>query len=54
MIRPSLRHEKSLLRQGHHVIAGCDEVGRGALGGPVTVGFAAVDADTRRVPKGSG
>lgn len=52
MIRPSLRHEKSLLRQGHHLIAGCDEVGRGALGGPVSVGFAVVDAETRRVPKG--
>lgn len=40
------------MREGHLVVAGCDEVGRGALGGPVTVGFAAVDASTRRVPKG--
>lgn len=45
---PSLRHEKRLLRQGHVLVAGCDEVGRGALAGPVTVGLAVVDASVRR------
>ncbi len=33
-------------------IAGCDEVGRGALGGPVSVGIVVVDAVTRRPPTG--
>lgn len=52
MIRPSLRHEKALLRAGHGVVVGCDEVGRGALSGPVTVGMVAVDANVSRVPGG--
>lgn len=50
--RPSLRREKSLLREGHHLLAGCDEVGRGALAGPVSVGMVVVDAGARRVPAG--
>ena len=33
--RPSLAEEKSLAAQGYHLIAGVDEVGRGALAGPV-------------------
>src|SRR5208282_4036691 len=33
-------------------IAGCDEVGRGSLGGPVSVGLVVVDATTRRPPTG--
>lgn len=52
MIRPDLRQEKSLLRQGHGVVAGCDEVGRGALSGPVTVAVVTVDHVTGRVPIG--
>jgi len=52
MIRPSLRHEKALFRAGHSVVAGCDEVGRGALSGPVTVGLVAVDIRVGRVPAG--
>ncbi|HVQ19335.1 MAG TPA: ribonuclease HII, partial [Actinomycetes bacterium] len=52
MIRPSLRVEKSLMRDGHPVVVGCDEVGRGALGGPVSVGVVAVDASIGRVPTG--
>ena len=50
--RPSLRREKSLLREHAVLVAGCDEVGRGALAGPVTVGVVVVDADVRRVPAG--
>lgn len=50
--RPSLRREKSLLRQGGHWLAGCDEVGRGALAGPVSVGMVVIDAGARRVPPG--
>ena len=50
--RPSLRREKALLRDTAVLVAGCDEVGRGALAGPVTVGLVVVDADVRRMPAG--
>ncbi len=50
--RPSLRREKALLRSGGRFLAGCDEVGRGALAGPVSVGVVVVDADAGRVPAG--
>lgn len=52
MTRPSLRLEKSLLREGRIRVAGVDEVGRGALCGPVTVGVVVVAADIGRVPDG--
>jgi ribonuclease HII len=50
--RPSLRREKALLREGNSLLAGCDEVGRGALAGPVSVGVVVVDAGAGRVPSG--
>lgn len=50
--RPSLRVERSLHREGYAVLAGMDEVGRGALAGPVTVGVVAVDPDCRSAPSG--
>ena len=34
--KPSLTEEKKLAKQGYELIAGVDEVGRGALAGPVT------------------
>ncbi|HEX77661.1 MAG TPA: ribonuclease HII [Dehalococcoidia bacterium] len=34
--KPGFSEEQSLLRQGYRLIAGVDEVGRGALAGPVT------------------
>ena len=49
---PTLRMERQLLRQGARLVAGMDEVGRGALAGPVTVGVCVVDAGTRTVPSG--
>lgn len=49
---PSLRLEKRLLRQGHVLVCGCDEVGRGALAGPVTVGMVLVDVSVRRTLPG--
>lgn len=49
---PNLKVERDLLAAGHLVIAGCDEVGRGSLGGPVSVGLVVVDAATRRPPPG--
>ena len=51
-VRPSLRREKALFREGCTLVAGCDEVGRGALAGPVTVGVVVVDERVRRVPAG--
>jgi len=45
---PTLRVEKRLLRSGHALLGACDEVGRGALGGPVTVGIVLVDATVQR------
>lgn len=50
--RPDLRHERVLLRAGAGIVAGMDEVGRGALAGPVSVGVVAVDARTRACPVG--
>lgn len=50
--RPSLRVERSLQRSGHRVLAGMDEVGRGALAGPVSVGVVVVDETCRSAPVG--
>ncbi|HWS58373.1 MAG TPA: ribonuclease HII [Actinotalea sp.] len=50
--RPDLRHERALLRAGAAVVVGMDEVGRGALAGPVSVGVVAVDLRTRACPSG--
>lgn len=50
--RPTLRLERSLLSQGLPVVIGIDEVGRGALAGPITVGAVAVDAACRSTPTG--
>jgi len=50
--RPSLRAERQLLRDGALKVAGMDEVGRGALAGPVSVGVVVVDAATRTAPRG--
>ncbi len=50
--KPSLRIERTLLRAGHRLVAGMDEVGRGALAGPVTVGVVVVDETTRSGPVG--
>lgn len=49
---PTLREERRLLRSGHVYVAGMDEVGRGALAGPVTVGVVVVDAAARSAPSG--
>ncbi|TQL04556.1 ribonuclease HII [Cellulomonas sp. SLBN-39] len=49
---PHLRHERALLRTGSTYVAGMDEVGRGSLAGPVSVGVVVVDASTRSAPRG--
>jgi ribonuclease HII len=45
---PTLAVEKAMWDQGHHVVVGMDEVGRGAWAGPLMVG-AAVLPQSRRV-----
>ena len=49
---PNLKLERELLAAGNCFVAGCDEVGRGSLGGPVSVGMVVVNAATRRPPAG--
>ncbi len=44
----SLRVERQMLRAGADLVCGVDEVGRGALSGPVTVGMVLVDMSVRR------
>ncbi|WP_125613531.1 ribonuclease HII [Specibacter cremeus] len=41
---PTLDFERELAGQGYALVAGCDEVGRGALAGPVSVGLVVVAA----------
>jgi ribonuclease HII len=50
--RPNLRMERSLLRDGVTHLACADEVGRGALSGPATVGMVVITADTKTAPQG--
>ena len=47
---PTLEREHELLGAGHGWVAGMDEVGRGALAGPVTVGAVLVTAATPAPP----
>ena len=50
--RPDLRTEKSLLRGGVGRLAAMDEVGRGSLAGPVSIGVVVVTPAIGRVPVG--
>src|SRR5476651_857180 len=50
--KPSLRVERALQRAGHRLLAGMDEVGRGALAGPVSVGVVVIDDGCRSAPVG--
>jgi ribonuclease HII len=54
---PRLVDERRLWRQGHHLVAGVDEVGRGAWAGPLSVGVAVMESAvmklrSRRAPAG--
>ncbi|WP_330998310.1 ribonuclease HII [Georgenia wutianyii] len=49
---PSRQLERELLASGHRLVAGMDEVGRGALAGPVSVGVCVVDEHTGQLPRG--
>jgi len=44
---PSLAVERELWAEGHQVVVGVDEVGRGAWAGPLTVGVAVLPPDRR-------
>jgi ribonuclease HII len=44
---PSLRYERDLWAEGHEVVVGVDEVGRGAWAGPLSVGAAVLPKDKR-------
>jgi ribonuclease HII len=47
---PTYKFERAMLRQGHRLVAGVDEAGRGPLAGPVVA--AAVILNRRRMPAG--
>ncbi len=49
---PTLRVERALLRSGARWLAAVDEVGRGSLAGPVSVGVVVVDAGVKAAPVG--
>jgi len=49
---PNLKVERELFDGGAPVVLACDEVGRGALAGPVAVGLVLIDASVRRMPAG--
>ena len=38
LLRPDLREEKALYKQGYRLVAGLDEAGRGSWAGPVVAG----------------
>src|SRR5438128_6052746 len=44
---PGLDVERSLWDEGHDVVVGVDEVGRGAWAGPISVGAAVLPSDRR-------
>lgn len=49
---PTLRHERRLLRDGARLVIGVDEVGRGAIAGPVAIGVSVLDVPRRTFPAG--
>jgi ribonuclease HII len=49
---PTLKRERELLAAGVTRVAGMDEVGRGAFGGPVMVGVCVIDRQTAHLPEG--
>lgn len=51
-ITPTLELERELFASGVRILGGVDEVGRGAIAGPVMVGVAVIDSSVTDVPKG--
>ena len=50
MIETSLREEKYLIEEGYSLVGGVDEVGRGALAGPVTAALVIFPPDLSLAP----
>ncbi|MCU1438093.1 MAG: ribonuclease [Naasia sp.] len=46
-VAPNLKRERELAESGARLVIGCDEVGRGAIAGPVAIGMCVVDLDSR-------
>jgi ribonuclease HII len=51
---PTLEVERAMLAGGARCVIGCDEVGRGALAGPVAVGLVVMTAEARARPRTAG
>jgi len=49
---PTLRYERQMWRSGAGLLAAIDEVGRGALAGPVSVGVVLLEPDCKPAPFG--
>ena len=49
---PTLDVEREFFAGGARIVAGVDEVGRGAIAGPVTIGVVAIDASVGDIPAG--
>jgi ribonuclease HII len=49
---PTLQYEAQLHEAGARFVIGCDEVGRGAIAGPVAVGLCVVDVTVGSMPDG--
>ena len=49
---PTLRVEHGLHRDGVEFVIGADEVGRGAIAGPVAVGLSLIETRIRKHPSG--
>lgn len=49
---PNLDLEREILGTGARFVIGCDEVGRGAIAGPVAVGMCVIDASVGDIPAG--
>jgi ribonuclease HII len=49
---PTLDVEREFFANGARIVAGMDEVGRGAIAGPVTIGVVAIDANVGEIPVG--
>ena len=52
MSAPTLSTERGLLKDGYATIGSVDEVGRGSLAGPVSVGIVVVDSSVRNTLQG--
>ena len=50
---PTLTFERGMWEKGHHLVAGVDEVGRGAWAGPIVVGMVVLDDAVGRLPSGT-